>query len=286
MSIVRIASEQLTVEVSSLGSEMMSMTTDDGESWLWGGDAAFWAGRSPVLFPIVGRAPEDRVSVEGEGGPMMQHGFARRSEFELVDSGEDFCRFVLRAGPTSRMSYPFEFTLSLEHRVEGRRVRVMAEVSNDDERPMPFGFGFHPAFVWPLPGCEELEHRVSLDNGGEPAMLRLEDGLIVPEPLPSPFRGGELTLASELFEADAMVFAEGAGAGARYWAGDKAVRMIWENLPNFALWSKPGPFVCLEPWHGMAAVVGGSHEIAERPYAQVLGPGSTARFGFAVTLEG
>lgn len=287
MAITQIANEQLTVEVSSLGSEMQSITTSDGQSWLWHGDAAFWAGRSPVLFPIVGRAPEDQISVEGKRHPMGQHGFARRSEFELVESGDDFCRFLLTAGPTSRMVYPFEFELVLEHRVEGRGVRVTAEVTNADHRMMPFGIGFHPAFMWPLPGCESQEHSVTLENGGEPIMVRLSGGLVVPEPLPSPFREGVLRLDHGLFDADAMIFPEGAGAGLTYAAGDKAIRFTWENLPNLALWSKPGaPFVCLEPWHGMAAEVGGSHDIAERPYGEVLGPGATGRYGFRVELVG
>lgn len=287
MATTQIGNGQVSVEVSSLGAEMQSVVTSDGQSWLWHGDAAFWAGRSPVLFPIVGRAPQDHVSVEGKRAPMGQHGFARRSEFELAESGADFCRFVLTAGPTGRMVYPFEFELAVEHRVEGRRVKVTAEVSNKDERPMPFGIGFHPAFVWPLPGCDGLEHRVVLDNGGEPDMVRLEGGLIAPEPLPSPFRQGELVLETAMFAGDAMIFPEGAGAGLRYAAGGKAVRMTWENLPNFALWSKVGaPFVCLEPWHGTAAVVGGSEEIGERPYSVVLGPGASARFGFGVELVG
>ena len=63
--------------------------------------------------------------------------------------------------------------------------------------------------------------------------------------------------------------------------------ILVSNLPNLALWSKPGaPFVCLEPWHGMAAEVGGSHDIAERPYGEVLGPGATGRYGFRVELVG
>lgn len=65
MSNIRIGNEQLTVEVSTLGSEMQSITTSDGQDWLWDGDAAFWSGRSPVLFPIVGRAPDDHVRIDG-----------------------------------------------------------------------------------------------------------------------------------------------------------------------------------------------------------------------------
>lgn len=287
MANTRIGNEHLTVEVSPLGSEMQSIVTSDGQSWLWDGDAAFWGGRSPVLFPIVGKAPDDHVSVDGVRYPMGQHGFARRSEFVLVADGADFCRFELNSGQASQSIFPFEFVLALEHRVEGRAVIVTAEVSNRDHRPMPFGIGFHPAFVWPLPGCEGLAHTVTLENGGEPDLVRLSGGLVKPEALPSPFRSGGLELDHDMFVADAMLFPDGAGAGLRYAAGGKAIRFTWENLPNFALWSKPGaPFVCLEPWHGTAAEVGGSDELSERPYGDVLGPGATGRYSFRVELVG
>ena len=46
--LVRIESDGLAVEVSSLGAEMQSITSRDGRSWLWNGDPAFWAGRSRV----------------------------------------------------------------------------------------------------------------------------------------------------------------------------------------------------------------------------------------------
>lgn len=287
MGTIRIGNEQLLVEVASLGSEMQSVRTSDGQDWLWHGDAAFWGGRSPVLFPIVGRVPEDHIGVDGMRFPMGQHGFARRSEFTLTERGSDFCRFELASGQASRSSFPFEFLLSLEHRVEGRAVVVTAGVTNRDHRPMPFGIGFHPAFVWPLPGCEGLEHSVVLDNGGEPGLVRLSGGLIVPEELPSPFEAGRLVLAPGLFDADAMIFPDGAGAGLRYGAGNKSIRLSWENLPNFAIWSKPGaPFVCLEPWHGMAAEAGGSDELGERPYSDLLGPGATGRYSFRAELVG
>jgi galactose mutarotase-like enzyme len=287
MHLTRIGNEHLSVEVSPLGSEMQSIVTSDGQSWLWDGDPAFWGGRSPVLFPMVGKAPNDHVSIDGTRYPMGQHGFARRSEFELVDSGADFCRFELRSGQASHSIFPFEFVLTLEHRVEGRAVLVTAEVSNADHRPMPFGIGFHPAFVWPLPGCDGQAHSVTLDNGGEPALIRLSGGLLKPEPLPSPFEEGVLVLEHDLFVADAMLFPEGAGAGLRYAGGDKAIAFTWENLPNFALWSKPGAgFVCLEPWHGTAAEVDGSDELSERPYGEVLGPGATGRYAFRVELVG
>ena len=65
-TVSRIANGHLAVEVSSLGSEMQSIRTKDGKSWLWNGDAAFWTGRSPILFPIVGKAPDDTLTIDGK----------------------------------------------------------------------------------------------------------------------------------------------------------------------------------------------------------------------------
>ncbi|MGK6315292.1 aldose 1-epimerase family protein [Neorhizobium sp. DT-125] len=287
-AVTRIANRHLTVDVSPLGAEMQALTTADGRSFLWNGDAAFWTGRSPVLFPMVGKAPENRITVEGKSYEMAQHGFARRTEFSLAASTGTLCRYELAASDATRAVYPFEFLLAVEHALEDRRLTVSAEVENRDTRPMPFGLGFHPAFAWPLPGAAGRPHTVTLDNGAEPALVRLEGGLVKRGKLQSPFKSGRLTLDHAMFEADAMIFPEGAGAGLTYAAaGGPALKFSFENLPNLALWQKPGaPFICIEPWHGTAAELGGSDDLAKRPYGVTLPPGERARFAFTVEVPG
>lgn len=288
MQLTRIANGDLTVDVAALGAEMQSIQTRDGRHWLWHGDARFWTGRSPVLFPMVGRAPNDTVSIDGQRFQMAQHGFARRSNFDLVLEESDRCRYRLEASEASRALYPFAFRLDIEHRLVGRSVVVTAEVTNKDHRLMPYGIGFHPAFAWPLPGAGDQPHQVVLDSGDDPALRRLSGGLLDPRPLPSPFAAGRLTLDHQQFADDAMVFPEGAGAGLRY--GPQAgpqVHFTWDNLPNLALWTKPGAeFICLEPWHGTAAYAGGTDALAERPYSELLGPGATGRYSFTAELIG
>lgn len=285
-SSVRIGNRHLTVEVSPLGAEMQSLTTADGRSWLWNGDPAYWTGRSPILFPIVGKAPDDKVAVDGKLFAMGQHGFARRTEFVLARSTPTFCRMELVSSPTTREVYPFDFVLAVEHAVKDNTLTVSAEVHNTGDFPMPFGIGFHPAFLWPLPGAEGRAHVVTLDNGGEPARAALARGLLALERLPSPFDKGQLVLDHALFEADALIFPEGAGAGLTYGVeGGPELKFHFENLPNLALWTKPGaPYLCIEPWHGMAAEQGGGHEIAARPYSQLLGLGQIMHFSFSVDL--
>lgn len=286
--IVRIESDKLLVDVSSLGAEMQSLKTRDGRSWGWHGDPAFWAGRSPILFPIVGKAPDNKVLVDGKSHEMQQHGIARRSEFELVEASENSCLHELVSSEASKAAYPFDFRLTLRHAVEGSRLTLTAEVTNTGTTPLPFGIGFHPAFAWPLPGAEGRMHFVQLDNGGEPELSRLDGGLRLPGLLPSPFTKGRLVLEHDHFEADAMIFPDGAGAGLTYSAeGGPSLHFTFHSLPNLALWMKPGAsFICIEPWHGTAPEVGASAEIAARPYALTLAPGASATFGFSVEIAG
>ncbi|NEI11525.1 aldose 1-epimerase family protein [Rhizobium leguminosarum] len=283
---IRIGNQDLTVDVSSLGAEMQALRSSDGRSWLWTGDAAFWTGRSPILFPIVGKAPDDKIAIDGTVYPMSQHGFARRSEFALAASSETMCRFELVASDATRAVYPFEFQLAVMHAVEGRALTVTAEVTNRDPKPMPFGLGFHSAFAWPLPGAAGRDHIVMLDNEGEPALVRLGGGLINPAPPPSPFDAGRLVLDHSMFEQDAMIFPRGAGEGLSYGAeGGPTMHFHFENLPNLALWTKPGaPFLCIEPWHGTAAEAGGSSELSKRPSTTILAPGAVASFSFTVEI--
>ncbi|MBX9466628.1 MAG: aldose 1-epimerase family protein [Rhizobium sp.] len=285
---IRIENPELAVEISTLGAEMQSLKTVDGRDWLWNGDAAWWTGRSPILFPIVGKAPDDRLAVNGTTYPMAQHGIARRREFTIVERTATSCRHELVSSPQTHEVYPFDFRLTLEHRLDGRTLSVTASVENSGDTPLPFGIGFHPAFLWPLPGAEGKPHAVILDNGAEPGVVQLEDGLIGKTLPNSPFKAGRLELAHSLFDKDALIFPEGAGAGLTYAAdGGPSLAFTFENLPNIALWQKPGaPFLCIEPWHGMAAHAGGTAELVERPYTVALAAGDEMRFGFTVEING
>src|SRR3546814_1162251 len=147
---------------------------------------------------------------------MGQHCFARRSSFALVSSSDTRCRHELLPSEATRAVYPFAFRLQVEHALDGRVLTVAAEVFNDGDRPMPFGLGFHPAFRWPLLGAEGSAHAIRLDNGCEPALVRLVGRLVAPRQLLSPFRARRLSLGLALFEVDAMIFPQGAGEELSY----------------------------------------------------------------------
>src|SRR4051812_15055507 len=104
---VSIASEKLEATISSLGAELVRLQAANGDDLLWDGNPAFWAGRSPLLFPIVGGVKDDRIKVGGRPYPMSRHGFARTSSFELIQAQASRCIWRLRATGESLKRYPF-----------------------------------------------------------------------------------------------------------------------------------------------------------------------------------
>lgn len=273
--------------VSDQGAELQSFRTKSGAELLWQGDAAWWSGRSPVLFPIVGRARDDRLTLGGVPVQMAQHGFARRQPFQLAAHGPDFTRHVLRDTPETLAIYPRAFELVLEHRLIPEGLQISAEVHNRGDQPMPFALGFHPAFAYPLPGAAQ-PHAVQLDNDAEPRRTPLEAGLLRRDTLPSPFRAGHLELTEGIFDHDALVFLAGAGQGLRYGPPDgPQIRFAFANLPFLALWSKPGAaFVCIEPWQGAAAFADAGPALEDRPGTRILGPGQAEHFAMRIEPEG
>lgn len=284
---MQIGNDRLTVEISERGAELRSVRTRDGAEWLWQGDPAYWTGRSPLLFPVVGRSPDNTVTIGGVPHPMPAHGVARISDFAEEAHGADWARLVLEDGAATRESYPFAFRLTLTYRLVESTLSVIAGVTNRDSIPMPFQFGFHPGFAWPLPGGEGRRHLVTLANGAEPPLYRLDaDKLLVDAPLPSPFRAGVLAPEPALFEDDAMLFPSGAGHEASFGPEHgPQVRMTTANLPHFAIWQKPGaPFLCLEPWHGTAPFAGSGNALEQRHGIMLLAPNDTADFRMDLTF--
>ena len=271
------------IAVSLLGAELRSLESS-GVQWLWHGDPAYWTGRSPALFPVIGRSPGNVIDVGGTSYPMLQHGIARTSTFDVVEATTNRARLRLTDSAESRTHYPFLFALELAYEVAEQAVSIVATVRNTDTGPIPFQFGFHPAFVHPLPGAEGLPHRVVPARQSSTAYHRINnsDGLVEPTPVYHSANNGDVAITSGIFDTGALVAPDGVGSSVRYEAGCAAIDLELNSLPVFALWSKPSaPFLCLEPWSGMPLGAGQTTRSIDHS-AVVLEPGNSASFGMTI----
>lgn len=282
---VTISSNDLTAQVNPTGAELSVLRDADGNDYLWHGDPTYWTGRSPVLFPIVGRAPDDTISLPDGTFPMQKHGFARRSKFKLLDHSDQSCRFELTQTPEIAKMWPFEFRLIMSISLNGTTLTQSATVENLSDREMPFNFGFHPAFNWPLPNGQGA-HEIVRDDLDDPVMVRHRNGVLRLEPLQTPFENGRCILSPTHFDEDAMIFLGGAGKGLTFKAeaGPK-LHFTFHNLPDLGVWSaRNAPFLCIEPWHGADAIEGRSNAMSERPSVYTLNAGERAEFAYSVTI--
>ena len=285
---VQIASAGLTAEIALRGAELVRLQDEAGRDLLWDGDPAVWTGRSPILFPIVGRLKDDRLTVDGVAYPMRQHGLARTSTFDLVEADHKSCRLRLSADASTKQSFPYAFRLDLTYRVTEATLAIEAAVHNIGQTAMPVSFGFHPAFRWPLPyGAAALDHAIVFAEDEPGPLATLVGGLVSDRQRPSPVHGRRLALEPHLFDEDALIFTAPASRSVRYGPpGGRTLRVEFAGMPQLGLWSKPGaPFVCIEPWHGYASPASFDGDITEKPGMTSLAPDETRGFSMQVSLD-
>jgi galactose mutarotase-like enzyme len=266
---ISIASAELSAQIDPLGAQLSVLRDGDGNDLLWNGDPSVWSGRAPLLFPIVGTLNDGEYRVAGKPYKLPRHGFARVSQFEVIASDSDTTTLRLTADPATLAVYPFKFQLDLEFAVTGARLSIAAHVKNLGNEPMPASFGYHPAIRWPLPyGEERSGHAIEFERD-EPAPVRRLNakGLLAPAALPTPVSNRRLNLSDALFVDDALIFDQLRSTQLTYGAtrGPK-VKVSFPDTSYLGLWSKPNaPFVCIEPWAGIADPDDYRGEFADKP---------------------
>lgn len=286
--LITLASPDLTARINPLGAELWSLTDAQGREYMTDADPAFWTGHAPLLFPIVGALNGGCYRLGEREFPLPKHGFARTSRFELVDHAADEARFRLTDSGATRAVYPFTFVLDLAFRIEGLTLHMTATVENPGDEPLPFSFGFHPAFAWPLPGEVKADHRVVFAKD-EPQPIRRIDpptGLLLPEGFATPVAGRELTPDAALFEADALIWDSLNSRSLRYGVpGGPGLDIAFPDTPMLGVWQKPGAnYLCIEPWQGIADPLGYAGDFRDKPGIVELPPGEARSFRMDVTL--
>jgi galactose mutarotase-like enzyme len=289
--LVTIASETLTAAINPHGAELWSLTDRAGQQWMTDADPAFWSGHAPLLFPVVGSLAGDTLRHDGQAYALPRHGFARRLDFALVAHDGATAHFRLRDSEQTRAVYPFAFVLDMAFAVEGATLAMTATVTNPGNETLPFSFGYHPAFAWPLPGSTDKHaHRLvfTKDEPGAIARVDKQSGLVLERRYATPVRGRILPLREQLFTNDAVIWTDLASRALTYGVeGGPALDVAFPDTAMLGLWQVPGAnYICIEPWAGHADPQGFAGDIAEKPGIVLLAPGESRSFRMDVTVRG
>ncbi|EBF5151535.1 aldose 1-epimerase family protein [Listeria monocytogenes] len=288
---IKLENEVLLVEMKTAGAELTRIFhKDTGLEYLWNADSKFWGRHSPVLFPTVGRLVDDTYLVDGKQYHLGQHGFARDRDFQVIEQTENSVRFELDADEDSLAIYPYKFKLSIIYTIEKNTVAVSYEVENTDNKRIYFSIGAHPAFHLPLTDGTTFEDYY-LDFGTEENLETLC--------LEGPYRSGEikkiideparyLPLSYDLFKNDALIF-EALKQKEITIKSDKTPHFVKVSFPEFpfvGVWTaKPGtPFLCIEPWYGIADGAGESVELRDKAGIEHLEPEAVFASEYEITV--
>lgn len=265
---ISLSSPQLLAQVDPLGAQLSTLRDREGRDLLWDGNPAVWAGRAPLLFPIVGELAGGAYRVGAAQYRLPRHGFARRRTFTLLTATSSEATFGLAADEDTLQVYPFRFELEVRFLIVGAALRVVASVRNPGTTTLLASFGFHPALRWPLPfGRARDAHFIEFEQEEPEPVRRLNaEGLLTATRHPTPVSGRRLTLVDDLFADDALIFDAVRSRRVTYGAdGGPRVR-VTHDAPYLGVWTKPGAgFICIEPWHGIADPVGFTGDISAKP---------------------
>jgi galactose mutarotase-like enzyme len=63
------------------------------------------------------------------------------------------------------------------------------------------------------------------------------------------------------------------------------LRVDFENFPYLGIWAKPqAPYVCIEPWIGIADHVDSNREFITKERLIILDAGAEQKFSYSVTI--
>jgi galactose mutarotase-like enzyme len=284
---ISLSSGDLTAQIDPLGAQLSSLMDRTGCDLLWNGDPSIWAGRAPLLFPIVGELAGGAYRLGSARYPMSRHGFARGSVFQIVESSAAGAVLRLTADDATRQRYPFDFELDVHFALKGSTLSLTTRVQNLGDRDMPASFGYHPAFRWPLPyGQARASHFIEFPCD-EPAPVRRLDsnGLLAPERHPTPIAGRRLALRDALFQNDVIILDDVRSRFVTYGADDgPRIRLGFPDTPYLGLWTKPGAnFICIEPWHGLADPRGYAGDFTAKPGVFLVPPGAGTAIEMTLT---
>lgn len=252
---MKLENERYEVSFVTKGGEIASfLDKETGIQYMWQGDAAYWSGKNPTLFPIIGNTYTGTYEIKGKEYAMKNHGLIRT--MDLSCKKEDAHTVIMEADSTAqtRMQYPFSFHYEIAYTLDNNKLTITYHITNTDDEVMPFSFGVHPGFRCPL--CEEetfQDYTLKFSNVEEFSQLVFDPEKKQPYSL-QPIVLQELPCDYGMIEKYATLIYKNPRSAYLTLEGKcgHGVSISLVGYPYIAIWTaKQGaPFLCLEPWYG------------------------------------
>ncbi len=287
-----LESNLLKIEINTLGAELSSIITkSDATEYLWQGDPAVWKRKAPILFPIVGGVKDNEYYIGDNRYVLSQHGFARDMEFTLKGESDQSLVYELSYTEDTIAKYPYKFALTITYELKASCLHIGYQVKNLDADTIYFSIGAHPGFNVPLEQGESLEdYYVEFDQleTVDKYELTANNTLGVTG---IPFLNNEthINLTKDIFDRGAIVLLDLVSdkLSLKSKKSNRQVTMAYEGFPYMGIWGMPNnsPFICLEPWYGVADFDDTDKQYKTKRGIQTLEVGQVFTANYSITVQ-
>ena len=290
--IFTVSNDTLLVSIKSFGAELSSIQHNKKE-YLWQGDSTYWHEQSPLLFPIVGKLKDDNYTYNGKTYNMKFHGFARKQQFQVLEKTKKSISFQLEDNEQTQQVYPFDFDLHVKYTLKNNILNVEYLVKNPSTtEDLYFSIGAHPGFKCPLENNQERnEYQLVFDTNAKPLSHDKKGGLFNRDITQYFQEEGVLKLTDTTFNRGALVFKTNPFAKATLVhksTGKAYLSVSFKGFPYLGIWSARNanaPFVCIEPWYGLADYDSYDKELTKKEGVQKLEANSTFKASYQIEIH-
>ncbi len=268
---MKLENDCLLIEINSVGAELTRIYSKKTElEYLWEGDSKFWGRQSPILFPTVGLLKDKKYTIDGVKYTLPQHGFARDCDFEIINQKNNSVILELIYSEETLKIYPFKFSLEISYHLDKNKLNVGYKVINIDTKEILFSIGGHPGFKCPLVEgtlFEDYYFEFTQDENPKQLFINPVIGLLNGKEANVDL-GKRIPLDYSLFKNDALIY-EGLKSTEVSLVSSKhqhGLTFNFEDWKYLAFWTKgkDAPFICIEPWCGIADSENGNTDFSTK----------------------
>ncbi len=288
-----LENDLLKIEIKSKGAELCSIRSiKNNTEFVWEANPNVWGSHAPNLFPIIGAMKDDSYFYNGKKYNMPKHGFARHNkDFEVISNSNSEVTFQLKSNDELRAIYPFEFEFLITYELKDNELLIHHTVKNTDSKTMYFSVGGHPAFVCPLFKDESYTDyflEFEKQETSKSYLLNMATGLVSDKTKPVFDSPNTINLHGDLFNEDALIFKDltSRQVALKHKQKGEILNVKFEGFPFLGIWAKPNaPYVCIEPWIGIADSESTNQQIKDKEGIVTLEPKKSFKATYSIMLN-
>lgn len=239
-----INNDELIVEISSYGAEIVSVKDKNGKERIWQGKQGVWNEHAPILFPVCGGLKDDSYYIDGEKYNLPKHGFAKNTKWQLWKKTENSAFFILNE---KTEGFPFTYKLFAKYNLNGNSIEVEYKCVNEDTRTFWYCIGSHEGYA--INGKID-DYVIELEKIEDIYLSRQIGNLLIPEEYLFAENTCRIPLKKEYFANGAMIMRSIKSRSITLKCKEKKIVSVdYPDMGVIIIWAKPGEgFICIEPW--------------------------------------